>query len=242
MQNSANVASSPMNEPRQLPLDLTPNVALGRDDLVVAPSNATAVAIVERWPDWPSPVVILAGPAGAGKTHLASIWRERAQAYQIDARQLGQASAREAASHRPVLIDSIDSAPIDEVGLFHLINSVRQAGTSLLLVSQKFPAGWDVRLPDLQSRLKAASTVEIHEPDDDLLAAVILKLFSDRQIEVEPHVVQFIVRRIERSLFAANAVVAYIDRVALERKMRVTRSLAAEVMAEIESGQERLEL
>lgn len=242
MQNSTGMASSSMNEPRQLPLDLAPNVALGRDDLVVAPSNATAVAIIERWPEWPSPVVILAGPAGAGKTHLASIWREKAHARQVPVQQLGEPSAREAASHHSILIDSIDSVPIDEVGLFHLINSVRQAGTSMLLVAQRFPAAWGVTLPDLQSRLKAASTVEINEPDDDLLAAVVLKLFSDRQVEVEPHIVQFLVRRMERSLSAANIVVSAIDRVALERKTRVTRSLVTEVMADLESGQKHLEL
>ena len=136
-----------------------------------------------------------------------------------------------------MLIDDVDAAAIDETGLFHLINAVRQAGTSLLMTSRRFPAAWGVALPDLVSRLKAAATVEIHEPDDTLLAAVTTKLFADRQVEVEPHVVQFLVRRIERSLSSAIDVVARLDRAALEKKTRITRALAAQVVEAMEAGE-----
>lgn len=197
--------------------------------------------MVDRWPAWPSPVVVLAGPAGSGKSHLAAIWREEAGATQLAPGCIGPEGV-EAASRGPVLIDDLDAAPLDENGLFHLINAVRQANTGLLLISRRFPLAWGVGLADLQSRLKAATTVEIHEPDDTLLAAVVTKLFTDRQVEVEPHVVQFLVRRIERSLAAAIEAVARLDRAALERKSRVSRALAAEVVAEMEMGQARLEL
>src|SRR5690606_27113446 len=153
-------------------------------------------SLVDNWPDWPSPVVVLAGPTGSGKTHLAAIWRERADALQIDARRIGDSAAL--AGFRPVLIDDVDAAAIDQAALFHLINAVRGAGSHLLLTARRFPGAWSVTLPDLASRLKAAATVEIHEPDDLLLAGVITKLFADRQIEVEPHVVQYLARRIER--------------------------------------------
>ena len=145
-------------------------------------------------------------------------------------------STAEAAARGPVLIDDIDAAAIDETGLFHLINAVRQANTSLLMTARRFPAAWGVKLPDLVSRLKAAATIEIHEPDDALLAAVTIKLFADRQVEVEPHVVQFLVRRIERSLSSAIEAVARLDRAALERKSRITRALAAQVLGEMEEG------
>lgn len=222
------------DEPRQLPFDLAHGVGRSRDDLVVGPSNIEAVTLVDRWPDWPSPVVVLAGPPGSGKSHLCAIWRDASGASALSGDRLN-AAAVEAALAGPALIDDVDARAIDETGLFHVINAVRSAGTSLMMTARRFPAAWGVALPDLQSRLKAASTVEIHEPDDALLAAVVTKLFADRQVEVEPHVVQFLVRRIERSLASANDVVARLDRAALEQKSRISRALAAQVVDAMES-------
>lgn len=221
--------------PRQLPLDLGHGTGYSRDDLVVSSTNSDAVGLVDRWPDWPSPVVVLAGPAGSGKTHLASIWRARAGAVAVDAGRIGDSIANIGA--RPVLIDDVDAAAVDEQGLFHLINAVRGAGSTLLLTARRFPSAWGVALPDLASRLRAAATVEIHEPDDLLLAGVITKLFADRQVEVEPHVVQYLVRRIERSLATAMRVVERLDRTALERKTPITRALTAEIVSAMDEGQ-----
>ncbi len=229
-----------MERPRQLPLDLGHGTGYSRDDIVVSAANAEAVALVDRWPQWPAPVVILAGPAGSGKSHLASIWREQSDASRVSPRRIGEAVA--ALGARPALIDDIDAAPIDDNALFHLINAVRGAGSCLLLTARRFPSAWGVVLPDLASRLKAAATVEIHEPDDMLLAGVITKLFADRQVEVEPHVVQYLVRRIERSLATAMRVVERLDRAALEQKSRITRALAAEVVSAMDEGQGELDL
>src|SRR5690606_37441229 len=185
--------------------------------------------------------VVLAGPPGSGKTHLASIWCDDiAGATRISPDAL--AGGVDAAELDSILVDDLDSTPLDEVGLFHLINAIRQHGHNLLLVSRRFPATWGVKLPDLASRLKAAAIVEIHEPDDMLMTAVVMKLFADRQVEVEHHVVQFLVRRIERSLSAAMEAVARLDRVALERKSKVSRALAAEIVATMDGGQASLDL
>lgn len=224
-----------MERPRQIPLDLGHGTAYSRDDLVVSSSNAEAAALVDRWPDWPAPVVVLAGPAGSGKTHLAAIWREMADARVVEAGQVEAAAAT--FDGRPVLVDDIDTGTLDQEGLFHLINAVRGGGSQLLLTARRFPAAWGATLPDLVSRLKAAATVEIHEPDDVLLAGVITKLFADRQIQVEPHVVQYLVRRIERSLATAMRVVERLDRAALERKTPITRALAAETISAMDEGQ-----
>lgn len=223
-------------KPRQLPLDLRHATAYSRDDLVVSSANASAVALIDRWPEWPGPVVVLAGPAGSGKSHLAAIWREVSSATEFDAGAIGE-SAASAAEKGPVLIDNADKAGLDEQGLFHLINAVKGADTHLLLTARRFPAAWGVQLPDLASRLRAAATVEIGEPDDLLLAGVITKLFADRQVEVEPHVVQYIVRRIERSLSTAIRVVDRLDRAALEQKSRITRALAMEAVSALDGGQ-----
>jgi len=227
------------NRPRQLPLDLAHAEGRSRDDLVVSVANADAVSLIDRWPDWPSSVVVLAGPAGSGKSHLGAIWCEMAGARAVALDGIGQ-EAIDAAAAGPVFIDDADAGRLDESGLFHLMNAVREAGTHLLLTSRRFPAAWGVKLPDLASRLKAAATVEISEPDDLLLAGVITKLFSDRQVEVEPHVVQYLVRRIERSLSTAIHVVQRLDRAALEQKSRITRALAAETVGALDEGQAEL--
>ncbi|MBA8876479.1 chromosomal replication initiation ATPase DnaA [Phyllobacterium myrsinacearum] len=224
--------------PRQLPLDLGHEPGYSRDDLIVTASNMAAVDIVDRWPGWISPVVILAGPIGSGKTHLAAVWKAESDAIVIDAASIGTASG----ASGPFLIDDIGDGPIDEAGLFHLINNVRQSGSSLLMTSRRWPASWPVTLPDLASRLKAATTVEIGEPDDILLSGVLYKLFSDRQIAVDPNVISFLVSHIERSLSTANRIVERLDRAALEKKSKITRALAASVVTAIDEGQATFDL
>lgn len=227
--------------PQQLPLDLAATPAFSRDDLIVTQSNADAVSLIDRWPDWPGPMVVLAGPAGSGKSHLAAIWRTVANAAVLEASAIETkiAQVREAG---PWLVDDADADELDQTGLFHLINLARQQGSHVLLTARRFPAAWGVTLPDLASRLKAATVVEIQEPDETLLAGVVMKLFSDRQIDVEPHTVNYIVRRIERSLAAAINVVDRLDYAALAQQSRITRALAADVITSLDEGQSELPL
>ncbi|MGE0281406.1 MAG: DnaA regulatory inactivator HdaA [Rhizobiaceae bacterium] len=228
----------PRPAPRQLPLDLGHRAGFSRDDLVVTAANQDAVTYIERWPDWASPVTILAGPPGSGKSHLAAIWRERADAATIDPTAIEVPDDQRIVA----LVEHRDLPQLDQTGLFHLINAVRATGGSLLITARAFSAAWGVTLPDLASRLKAAATVEIQEPDDALLAGVIAKLFADRQVEVEPHVVQSLARRIERSLSTVNAVVEQLDRAALQKKTRITRALALEVVESLDDRQGRLDI
>ena len=226
---------------RQLPLSFEHDPASGRDDLIVSDRLSAAVAIVDRWPDWPSPVVVLAGPAGSGKSHLATIWAEHVGAVRVRL-DGSDAAALDAASRVPVLIEDIDHFAIDETALFHLINTVREHGTALLITSRIWPAAWRVSLPDLVSRLKAATIVEIAEPDEELLAQVMLKLFSDRQVVVDDRVISWLVARMERSLATARLVVARLDQLALARGSKISRALAAEVLAELDAGSGDIEL
>jgi len=212
---------------RQLPLALDHRPGQTRDDLVVTPANREAVALVDRWPDWPSYLALLVGPPGSGKSHLGAVWREMSDAAELRADALAPVGRD---PQPPILIDDADGPDLDEEGLFHLLNAARAAGASVLLTARRAPATWGVRLPDLASRLRTAALAEIGAPDDALLEGVIAKLFADRQVEVEPHVMQFVVRRMERSLTAAMRLVDALDRAALERKSRITRALAAEVL------------
>lgn len=228
----------PDNTPRQLPLGLDHAPARTRDDLVVTDANAAAVSLADEWPDWPSPVVILAGPPGAGKSHIAAIWRDMSGAAELPRGAL--AGGFDAAEPGPVLVEDADAGGLDEAGLFHLINDVRASGTHLLLTARRFPLAWGVTLPDLESRLRAATLVEIAEPDDALLSGVLVKLFADRQLSVEPHVISYVAHRIERSLATAADVVRRIDEAAMAQQARISRQLAASVISGLDEGQGEL--
>lgn len=218
----------------QLPLTFQHVPASGREDLLISDPLSAAVTVVDAWPNWPSPVVILAGPVGSGKSHLAAIWRQRAGAAEIH--PVEGAGAEEAAAAGPVLFEDVDRRGFDDRALFHVINNVRQLGHTLLMTTRLWPMSWPVELPDLRSRLKAATVVEIGEPDDELLSQVIVKLFADRQLFVDDRLVSYIVARMERSLDAAQTLVERLDRLALARGSRITRALAQEVLGEMAVG------
>lgn len=215
----------------QLPLVFKHEPQTGRDDLLVSERLTAAVSIIDSWPRWPSPVVILAGPVGSGKSHLASIWRERSNAVAIH--PTADSDAAEIASIGPVLFEDADRQGFDDRALFHVINSVRENGQSLLITSRLWPMSWPVELPDLRSRLKAATVVEIGEPDDELLAQVLVKLLADRQLSVDDRLIAYIVARMERSLESAQTIVERLDHLALARGTRINRALALEVLNSI---------
>lgn len=221
--------------PRQLPLELPHEAALGREDYLVGASNKAAYELLERWPDWPSPVVVLAGPVGSGKTHLVEAFRDETAASVVAAPDL--------AEH---MVDSLAEAPaavvenahlgVDDTALFHLLNASRQAGKTVLITSRTWPASWRLSLPDLMSRLRAATPVEILEPDDDLLRRVLVKLFADRQISVDIGVVDYLVVRMERSLDVAMRAVEAIDQEALAGRVKITKPLAGRVLEDVHKG------
>ncbi len=223
--------SSQRRRNEQLPLHFIHHPARTRDDLLVSERLAAAVAVVDEWPAWPSPVVVLAGPAGSGKSHLAHIWQERARAAAIHPVTGSDAAALAALG--PVLFEDAERRGFSETELFHVINSVREHGHTLLMTSRLWPVSWGVTLPDLRSRLKAATVVEIGEPDEELLAQVIVKLFADRQLYIDDKLIGYIVNRMERSLGAAQTIVDRLDRLALARGTRITRPLAAEVLKDV---------
>ncbi|MEZ5872601.1 MAG: hypothetical protein R3D32_12305 [Nitratireductor sp.] len=223
MSNTQRIATM---APRQLPLELPFSSATARDDLIVSPANIQAVNLIDSWPDWPAHAVILHGPVGTGKSHMARIWAEQADALMMNGARLADWKPGNDGGYCFVVEDIARNVVMDEV-LFHLLNHARAHGGHCLMTSREPPSDWGVQLPDLQSRLRAATLVEISAPDDTLLRQVIVKLFADRQLAVDPGVVDYLVTRMERSLGAAGALVAEIDHEALARRSAVTRSLAS---------------
>lgn len=218
---------------RQLVLDLPLRTALGRDDFLVTPSNAAAVAMIDRYPDWPHHGVVLLGGAGSGKSHLLEVWLQAAHARRVTAADIGATPPDQLLATGALAIDDAPGAALDERALFHLLNLARQTGGHILIASEADPAQWRVALPDLASRLKALAVARLDPPDDALLRGVLVKLFADRQLAVEEAVVSYLMLRMPRSLDAARALVAEIDRLALVEKSAVTRGLAARVLQQM---------
>ena len=212
--------------PRQLILDLPVHTALGQADFFVSASNAQAVAVMQG--DWPQGKLVLTGPLGAGKTHLARVWAAQTGAAVLppDLASLDLAALNPAA----VVVDDADqlAGTGAETALFHLHNLVLAAGGRLLMTGQTPPTRWPIRLPDLASRLQATATTALDAPDDGLLMAVLVKLFSDRQLAVPPKLLPYIAARMERSLATAQALVAALDARALAEGRAITRAMAAE--------------
>ena len=218
--------------PRQLTFPLDHAASFAREDFLGGPSNAAALALVETWPDWPARAVVLLGPVGSGKSHLASIWAMRAGARFLSAGALAQTTLPDALANGALVVEDLAPGTFDERALFHLINLGREEEAYLLFTAASPPAGWDVAIPDLASRLKALPVVTLAPPDDALLRAVLVKLFADRQLAVDETLVGYVATRIERTFAAARAVVARLDEAAMARKRPLTRALAAEVLRE----------
>ena len=217
--------------PRQLPLALPHRPAMARADFVVGAANQAAIALIDRWPVWPERGAILAGPVGSGKSHLVEIWRAASNATVVAAARLSGFDA--GSLPLAIAVEDLQAGPLDEAALFHLLNLATEQGAAVLLTSRAWPSALPLRLPDLASRLRAMQPVELAEPDDELLRRVLTKLFADRQIEVDPGVIDYAATRMERSLAAAGALVEQLDREALATGRPVSRRLAGIVMAEM---------
>jgi chromosomal replication initiation ATPase DnaA len=213
----------------QLPLDLPHRPALGRADFLVAPSNAAAIAWLDRWPDWPAPALALYGPAGSGKTHLAHVFAQRAAARFV-------APAALQTDRLPDILGDAKAAILDEAQraaaepLLHLYNLLAERRGHLLVVAREAPARWALALADLRSRLAAAPAVAVAPPDEALLGALLVKLFADRQLAVGEEVVAYLALHLERSFAAAQRAVAALDAAALAEHRRITVPLAKRVL------------
>ncbi len=223
---------------QQLGLDLPSRPALGRDAFFVAPCNAVALGMIDTWPDWAGGKLILTGPEGAGKTHLAHVWAEMADARILPAAQLKPEDVPELARGAVALEDVPDIADNAQAqtALFHLHNLVLAEGHSLLLTGAPPVGRWGITLPDLESRLRGTTAVGVEPPDDALLSALLVKLLADRQLMPKPDVIAYLLGRMDRSFAAAIDLVARLDAESLARKKPITRALAAAVLDKTTQG------
>lgn len=227
-----------MNSAQQIPLDLAGRTALGLEDFLIGPCNQDAVSWIDRWPDWPAPVLVINGPAASGKTHLAAVWRDKSGAQIIKPDRLISNTAEDIArTAQSIILDGIDpwlGYEEAETTLFHLYNIFKEEQRTFLITMRMAPSHADFAIADLASRFRAAPVATIHPPDDMLLGSVLIKLFSDRQLKINNDVIKYILPRMERSFSAARDLVAQADSMALSQKRGISIPLMREVMANLQ--------
>jgi chromosomal replication initiation ATPase DnaA len=219
---------------RQLTFDLPVRPALGRDDFFVSPANAAAVRAIENWRDWPDHKLVLAGPRGSGKTHLVHVWAQMTGAKVVKAGDLGAIEvAGLVARTRQVAVEDVDAIAASRAAqqaLLHLHNLLLAEGGHLLMSGARAPANWALSLPDLHSRIQGSALASLNAPDDALLAAVLVKLFADRQISVAAAVVSKLVTRMERSFECAQSLVRELDHQSLSEHRAISGGMAGRVL------------
>lgn len=216
---------------RQLAFDLPARPSHDRGDFFVSPANAAAVAQIDDDAGWLNGRLVLVGPEGAGKTHLAHVWAEANGAAILPAADLVEADIPRLGATTALVVEDWEDLPrTGEANAFHLVNLLQSGGGRLLATARTAPARWPTALPDLASRMQASGLARLDAPDDALLANVLLKLFADRQIAPEPALIPWLVARIDRSFAAATIVVDTLDRAALAEGRAVTRAFARAVL------------
>ncbi len=221
-------------QPRQLAFDLDFRAALGREDFLVSPVNAAAVGTIDDWERWPQRAHAIAGPAGSGKSHLVEVWRSVSRAMRVAGTELVESDVQAATEAGAIAVEDIDRGVGDERILFHLFNVAREGRLALLITARALPGDIEITLPDLRSRLRAMALTKIEPPNEGLLRALLVKLMADRQLEVGPRVIEYVVPRMERSADAARRFVRELDRQALAARRLVTVPLAREVLDTLE--------
>jgi chromosomal replication initiation ATPase DnaA len=216
-------------QPRQLALALPHAESLTRDNFLEGPANAAGLALIDRWPEWPNPTMLLVGPEGSGKSHLAAIWAEQAGARATSAHALTAASVPGALATGALVVEDLNSPDIDERALFHLMNLAREDQAFVLITARTPPSELQIELRDLRSRLRAVPVISLLPPDDALFRALIVKFCADRQLTVDESVVGYLATRIERSYAAVRQAVELLDTEALRLGRPITRALAAEL-------------
>lgn len=215
---------------QQLPLDLPHRQALAREDFLITASNAAAIELIDQWPNWPSYGALILGPAGSGKSHLTEVWRQKTGALFCRVKEINVGGVPELLSANCLAIEI--ATAFDERALFHTLNTAKQQGAHILLTAENAPSQWNLKIPDLLSRLNALPIVSILPPDDELLRGVLIKLFDDRQIPLDETTLNYILLRMPRSLQTARTLVAAIDQQALIAKAEITKHFVARILTQ----------
>ena len=223
---------------KQLPLEIPHRPALGKEDFLIAPCNKEAVNLIDSWPNWSFFAACIYGAEGCGKTHLANVFSNRVSLLTnypyklpcVKASNLKLETVHELFAQNKCLIVENLNTEINEEAMFHLYNLYRNEGGNILFTSNTAPARMPFKLKDLQSRLNILPSIEIKTPDDELLSALLIKLFMDRQIIVSPDIINYLLNNMQRSFAYARKIVSEIDNISLAKKRAITIPLVKEAI------------
>ncbi len=211
-----------------MPLELGHKPSHAEDDFLIGAGNELAHARILAWPHWPDGVTVLVGPPASGKSHLVRIFADRSRAVTASPETIGALAADNGTL--PVVVEDVDRAGYDEQALFHLLNQAMRGQRSLLVTAREDIAQWTLTTDDVRSRMRRAAAFRLEISDDIELSQMMVKLFADRQIKVDPRIVTYVVARMERSHEEAAMLVDDMDRLALAKGTAITRAIASEVL------------
>ena len=217
-------------EHKQLALDLGHATSFAEADFIVTEANQLAFDHIVSFPEWAAPLSLVIGPAKSGKSHLAGIWARRAEAICPDISDI-EAVARDGGK-TPVALDDVERAGIDEQALFHLLNQSIRDHRPLLMTARDPILSWPFLTDDVKSRARLAAHFTVQGADDTQLAQMFVKIFSDRQVSVDPKIISFLVARMERSPEEVVILAKWMDELALSRGKAINRAIASEVLEE----------
>ncbi len=227
--------------PSQLVFDFEHRPALEAQDFLVNSCNQEAVAWIDYWPHWPSPAFVIHGPSGCGKSHLAQVFLARASAVRLSPSKLLKEEPQSLLNGaKACLLDDLDKAFAHcnknelQIALLHLYNTLKEHKSTIMITAKSPPSRWGLTLADLSSRLNTATLAKIGPPDDELLAAVLVKQFSDRQLMINSELVAYVQSRIERSFKALGDFVSIADELSLSKKSSVSLALVRKVIEKLD--------
>ena len=226
--------------PEQLVFKLGKKSMMSSDQLFRSGSNDFALSIIENYDNWPQNKLILVGPHGCGKTHISSIIMAELNGILFSAKEFDFKKIPSDKKPAIIIIEDMDqlghhnqkSRQVTEEGIFHLLVKFQNGESKILFTARDNPSVWKIKLPDLSSRLKTFSVVKIDNPDDQLLLNLIIKFFSEKQLNASPSVVNYIASHIERTYESAQIVVDMVDKKALKEKRELTLALVKSVLGE----------
>ena len=218
-----------MSELNQLLLDFDYKTNFNEHDFYLSKSNSNAFNLINRWPDWDKKILNISGEKFSGKSHLANIFKLKSKAFLIKGNEIDNSIFKSIKLHESIIIDDFEDCNKEEI-LYSIFNLIDQDSKYLLINSLKPINEIKYRLPDLTSRSKNCLYAVIENPDDELLFAIILKNFSDRQIKIEKKIINFIISRIDRSYRKIDEFIYKIDELSLKKKKPINLKTIKEIL------------
>ena len=218
-----------MSELNQLLLDFNYKTNFNEHDFYLSKSNSNAFNLINRWPDWDKKILNISGEKFSGKSHLANIFKLKSKALLIKGNEIDNSIFKSIKLHENIIIDDFEECNEEEI-LYSIFNLIDQDSKYLLINSLKPINEIKYRLPDLTSRSKNCLYAVIENPDDELLFAIILKNFSDRQIKIEKKIINFIISRIDRSYRKIDEFIYKIDELSLKKKKPINLKTIKEIL------------